>query len=140
MRFLPVAAAFAAMLAAAQLHAQQPGAGRVAAADKTTSAGNLHVVSPGEVVATPEMWFYEQQVRRLDDPAVAFRAISAQKAADRRARLAAMRWYGFSNARPQASIDIVHGPYSPQWIGNGYQPYSWVGPAAGSTMLVPVQR
>ena len=59
------------------------------------------------------MWFYEQQVRRFDDPAVAFRAISAQKAADRRARLSAMRWYGFSNARPQASIDIVHGPYSP---------------------------
>jgi hypothetical protein len=139
MRFLPVAAA-SAILVASQLYAQDPGSPRVAAADRTSSAGSLHVVSPAEVVATPEMWFYEQQVRRLDDPAVAFRAISAQKAADRRARLSAMRWYGLSNARPQASIDIVHGPYSPQWVGNGYQPYSWVGPAAGSTMLVPTQR
>ncbi len=139
MRCMSLAAAVVVMIAS-QLYAQQPDNLRVAAKDNSTTNVPLRVASPGEVPATPEMWFYEQQVQRQDDPAIAFRAISAQKAADRRARMAAMKWYGFSNSRPQASIDVVHGPYSPQWIGNGYQSYSWMGPAANSTLIVPVQR
>jgi hypothetical protein len=139
MRCLSLAAVFA-LFFASPLSAQQPGNLRLAAADTSATPDGLRVVSPGEVLATPEMWFYEQQVRRIDDPALAFREISAQKAAQRRARLATMKWYGLSNSRPQASIDVVHGPYSPQWIGNGYHPYSWAGPAATSTVLVPVQR
>jgi hypothetical protein len=140
MRFLPIATAFAVLLAVSQLRAQDP-ALRLAAKDDSTATAGLRIVSPGEVVATPEMWFYEQQLRRIDDPAVAFRAISAQKAAERRARLAAMRWYGMSNSRPKASIDIVHGPYSPQWSSGGYQPYFWSGgPASTATIYVPVQR
>src|SRR5262249_31764441 len=105
MRSLCVVAAFAVVLTASPLFAQQPITPCLAATDKTPSTAGLHVISPGEVAATPEMWFYEQQIRRYDDPTIAFRAISAQKAAERRARLAAMKWYGFSNSRPQASID-----------------------------------
>lgn len=139
MRYMSLAAAVVVMIAS-QLYAKQPDSLRVAAKDNSTTSIPLRVASPGEVPATPEMWFYEQQIQRQDDPAVAFRAISAQKAADRRARLAAMKWYGFSNSRPQAGIDVVHGLYSPQWIGNGYQPNSWVGPAATATVIVPAPR
>ncbi|MCC7085043.1 MAG: hypothetical protein IT427_08555 [Pirellulales bacterium] len=140
MRYLSAFIVLSALLTASQSLAQQPASPRLAAADKSTTTGALHVISPGEVTATPEMWFYEQQLRRYDDPAIAFRSISAQKAAERRARLAAMKWYGLSNSRPQASIDIVHGPYSPRWVSGGYQPYQWSGPVGTSTVVVPIQR
>src|SRR5215211_1911033 len=53
---------------------------------------------------TPEVWLYTQEWRRHDDPAQAVRRKAEARAAGRIQRLEAMRWFGFSNARPQASV------------------------------------
>jgi hypothetical protein len=94
-----------------------------------TSASTVPAISPGEVQATPEMWFYEQAIRRYDDPKNAVRAAAEFKANQRRARMAAMEWYGYSNLRPASGIDPFAGPLSPTWIGNGYYPQTWVAPS-----------
>ena len=75
----------------------------------TTAHRTIPIMSPGEVTATPEMWFYEQALQRYDDPKYAIRAAAEQRAAQRRARIAAMEWYGYSNSRPLWGIDPVHG-------------------------------
>ena len=91
-------------------------------------------LSSNQVTPTPEMWFYEQRLREYMDPKLAVRRVAEQRAAQRRARLAAMQWYGYSNLRPIASPDPYNGIYSPRWGGNnslypdlwsGYGP-SWV--------------
>jgi hypothetical protein len=76
---------------------------------------------------TQEMWFYSEQMRRYDDPAQAVRRKAEYKAAQRLSRLNAMKWYGFSNTRPQAGATPMMGIYSPAWIGNGYDRYDWSG-------------
>jgi hypothetical protein len=91
-------------------------------------------MSPGEVTATPEMWFYEQALQRYDDPKYAIRAAAEQRAAQRRARIAAMEWYGYSNSRPLWGTDPVHGTLNPQWVGNGYDPFTWVAPSYTSVI------
>ena len=76
---------------------------------------------------TPEMWIYSQELNRHDDPAQAVRRKAELRGAQRMQRIAAMKWFGFSNARPQASTAPMMGVYSPAWIGNGYDRYDWVG-------------
>ena len=93
------------------------------------------IVSPGEVVATPEMWFYEQERLRYADPRQAVRAKAEYRAFQRSRRLAALKWYGFSNSRPVANPDPFHGSYSPRWVGNGYLPSQW---SAGSSTTVVI--
>jgi hypothetical protein len=75
---------------------------------------------------TPELWLYSQEWRRHDDPAQAVRRKAEARTAQRMERLEAMRWYGFSNIRPQASVTPFMSTYSPAWIGNGYDRYDWV--------------
>ena len=94
-------------------------------------------LSPGELQATPEMWFYEQAVRRYDDPKNAVRANAEFRARQRSRRLAALRWFGFSNSRPRANPDPVHGSYSPRWVGKGYEPSHWT--AGGTATIVVAQ-
>jgi hypothetical protein len=94
-------------------------------------------LSPGELQATPEMWFYEQAQRRYDDPKNAVRANAEFRALQRSRRLAALRWFGLSNSRPRANPDPVHGNYSPRWVGNGYSPSHWT---AGGTATIVVAR
>jgi hypothetical protein len=95
--------------------------------------------SLGETSPTPEMWFYEQERRRLEDPQNIVRAAAQQKAAERQHRLAAMAWFGYSNARPSASPDTLNGNYSPRWISNGYMPGQWVG-AGSPTIILQADR
>ena len=76
---------------------------------------------------TPDLWLYSQEWRRHDDPAQAVRRKAEARTAQRMERLAAMRWYGFSNIRPQASVTPFMGAYSPAWMGNGYDRYDWTG-------------
>lgn len=54
-------------------------------------------------VSTPEMWFYLQALKRYDDPQNARRRRAEQVAAERRARIAAQKWFGISKSRPQAN-------------------------------------
>jgi hypothetical protein len=78
-------------------------------------------------VITPDMWYYSQEQRRHDDPQQAVRRKAEQVSEQRAARIAAMKWYGMSNARPAAAATPWMGVYSPAWVGNGYDRYDWVG-------------
>ena len=40
-----------------------------------------------------------------------------------------MKWFGWSQSRPTASSTPWTGVYSPSWVGNGADPYHWVGNA-----------
>jgi hypothetical protein len=75
---------------------------------------------------TPEMWIYSQEMRRYEDPQQMVRRKAEVKSAQRNGRLAAMKWFGFSNSRPQANPVPFMGAYSPTWVGNGYDRYDWV--------------
>ncbi|MFW5693174.1 MAG: hypothetical protein ACOCWL_03065 [Thermoguttaceae bacterium] len=88
-------------------------------------------IAVGELQPTPEMWFYEQYQQQYHDPAVAVRQKAEQRAAQRQNRLAAMRWFGLSNSRPQAGSDPFHGDYSPKWTSNNlHYPGRWTGRGA----------
>jgi hypothetical protein len=96
--------------------AQQPGPRR--AIDRQITPANI----------TPEMWHYTQEQRRHDDPQQAVRRKAELATQLRTERLAAMKWYGMSNARPIASgTPWMSGMYSPAWVGNGQDRYDWVG-------------
>ena len=95
-------------------------------------------VSPGDVTATPEMWFYEQSLRQYNDPKSAVRQKAEFRTAERMRRLAALRWFGFSNSRPIAGVDPIHGDYSPYWSsGNVYQPFRWAGGRTSMVVVTP---
>jgi hypothetical protein len=74
--------------------------------------------SPGEVAATPEMWFYQQYMQQYQDPKMAVRRNAEVRADQRLRRLEAMRWFGLSNARPRAHVDPINDDYSPGWASN----------------------
>jgi hypothetical protein len=81
--------------------------------------------SPGELKATPDMWFYEQYMKEYKDPKTAVRAKAEFDARQRERRLASMRWFGLSNSRPRISPDPVN-VYPPAWSSNTpLQPNRW---------------
>ena len=88
-----------------------------------------------QVAQTEDMWFYLQEHRRYDDPQVVIRRKAERKAEQRRQRLAAMKWFGWSQSRPTASSTPWTGVYSPSWVGNGADPYHWVGNAYLTTAI-----
>jgi hypothetical protein len=94
-------------------------------------------VAPDSLSLTPEMWFYLHQQRRQEDPQVVVRRNAEQKAAARRNRITAMRWFGYSASRPKASTTPFTSQYSTTWTGNSMNPYRWVG-AVGVTAAVQV--
>ena len=96
-------------------------------------------VSLGEVVPTPEMWFYEQYVQQYQDPKAMVRQKAEFRSAARQRRIAARRWFGFSNMRPAASPDPYYGDYSPRWSSNNYfNPFQWNGVAPAVTVVRPI--
>jgi hypothetical protein len=108
---------------------------RVVVRQPVTATTPLPALSPESM--TPEMYLYLQDQRRHDDPAQAVRRKAEMRAAQRMDRIAAMKWFGMSNARPQASAIPMMGVYSPAWIGNGYDRYDWVG-GTGSTATIVI--
>ena len=118
MRQVSIAAFIFALLAAAPDLADGQDLGSVGGA----------TISSGEVAATPDMWFYEQYRREHLDPKLAVRRKAEFRAAQRQSRIAAMRWFGFSNQRPQCSSDPWHGDWSSVWrSNNGTHPLQWNG-------------
>jgi hypothetical protein len=119
MKWLPIALSVAFLLMAVPaLAAERP------AVDLRRGS----TISAGEVTPTPEMWFYEQYVQQYQDPKLAVRRKAEEQSAQRRARIAARRWFGFCNLRPVAGTDPVHGDYSPGWSsGNNLYPFRWNG-------------
>jgi hypothetical protein len=88
-------------------------------------------VSLGSVTPTPGMWLYQRQMEQYEDPKVAVRERAEYRAVQRQRRLAAMRWYGFSNSRPRAGVDPQHSAYSPGWASRSLAyPYRWQGPSS----------
>ena len=85
-------------------------------------------ISPGDLTPTPEMWFYEQYRQEHQDPKVAVRRKAEFRAAQRQRRIAALKWFGFSTARPRVSSDPWHSDYSPGWSSNNsFYPFRWNG-------------
>jgi hypothetical protein len=81
---------------------------------------------------TPEMWFYEQNMREYKNPKNAVRAKAEFDAQQRSNRLATMRWYGYSNSRPRVGADPINS-YSPAWSSNTpLQPNRWQGTGSGA--------
>lgn len=101
-------------------------------------------ISPGEVPATPEMWFYQQGLQQYQDPKVAVREKAEYRTEQRMRRLASLKWFGFSNSRPTAGIDGLHGDYSPSWTANNsHYPFRWNGygqPWVAALPAIPVSR
>lgn len=116
-----------AMLVCSVLAAQDP--------DKLNLANGDQGARLNEMAQTEDMWFYMQELRRYDDPQVVIRRKAEKKADQRRQRLASMKWYGYSQSRPSASPTPSMGVYSPMWIGNGADPYQWIGSAYVTTVL-----
>jgi hypothetical protein len=105
-----------------------PAVGQEKNTDNNTSEVAPVVMSAGTVPATAEMWFYEQHLREYLNPKLAVRRKAEFKAKQRRQRLAAMRWFGFSNQRPAVSPDPFNGDYSSSWTGaDVLHPYRWGG-------------
>jgi hypothetical protein len=95
-----------------------------------------------EISPTPEMWFYEQYMQQYQDPQAAVRKKAEYRSEMRERRLAAMKWFGFSNSRPRVGTDPFNGDYAPAWTSNNrWYPNQWsgvgpnyvIGPPAGST-------
>ncbi|MEX2140512.1 MAG: hypothetical protein WD894_14710 [Pirellulales bacterium] len=104
---------------------------------RTSTTMPAQILSPGEVTATPEMWFYEQERLRDADPRQAVRARAEYRALQRSRRLAALKWFGFSNSRPIVNSDPFHSTYSPRWVGNGYLPSYWVAGSPTPVVIAP---
>ena len=99
-----------------------------------------NAISVGEVTPTPEMWFYQQSYQEYQDPKAAVRRKAEERSAQRRGRLAAMQWFGFSNSRPRAGTDPVHGDYSPTWASqNMNYPFRWNGYGTAAVVVRPVR-
>ena len=94
-------------------------------APATPRGERLPELTPSQM--TPEMYLHLQEQRRHDDPKQAVRRKAEARSASRDARISAMKWYGMSNARPQANPVPFMGTYSPAWIGNGGDRYDWYG-------------
>lgn len=83
-------------------------------------------LSTGVVTPTPEMWFYQEEMRQYMDPKLAVRRAAEIRATERSQRIAALKWYGMSNSRPVCSADPFNGDYSPHWSsGSPNYPYRW---------------
>ena len=91
------------------------------------SIGSPTVALPSSGPVTPEMWFYMQEYQRYQQPKEAVRRKAELRAAQRQNRLEAQRWFGFSKLRPVANPIPYYGTYSPSWVGNAWEPYSWHG-------------
>lgn len=76
---------------------------------------------------TPELWLYEQERIRMDDPAQAVRRKAEIRGIQRSERMAAMKWYGMNNTRPTFSnvTPALGGFGSPSWTSNTYDPNRW---------------
>ena len=92
---------------------------------RESAAEKLPELNPSQV--TPELYLYMQELRRHDDPKQAVRRKAEARAAARDARIAAMKWYGMSNSRPQVNPVPFMGTYSPTWVGNGRDRNDWYG-------------
>jgi hypothetical protein len=77
----------------------------------------------GERIVTEEST-YEPPAPTMEPLSLA-REKAVQRGEQRMARLAAMKWYGFSNSRPTAAVAPFTTMYSPAWQTPGGRPFAW---------------
>lgn len=83
---------------------------------------------PSNVNVTPEMWMYMHEYRRQQDPKVAIRKKAEFRAQQRRNRIEAQKWFGYSKLRPTASaIPHYSNSHGTRWTGLPWSPYQWSG-------------
>ena len=104
----------AMLLTATEVRAQQN--------RKTKPEGQANTFTP-----SPSHWYVERQANTYDDPKAIARSRAAFRAQQRQFRISARKWFGYSNARPQASGTPWMGSYSPGWSGSSARPYVWYG-------------
>ena len=130
MRWLPIGMALLVVLMAMPAEAQKP-------AESGSTLRFSGGITPGEVTATPEMWFYQEQMARRDSPKEAVRRKAELRTTQREARLAARRWYGVSLMRPTTSTAIMNGESAAVWTGGDpLYPYRW----RGTSPVIVVNR
>jgi len=93
--------------------------------------------TPAAINPTPEMWFYEQERTRYEDPKGAVRRKAELRSAQRANRIASLKWYGMSNSRPAVSTVPYFGTYSPTWTAPGLDPYRWRASAPTTVVVRP---
>lgn len=81
----------------------------------------------GDPGMTPDLWWRMKMLKEAKDPQTAVQAKAAARAAARRQRIAARKWYGMSNARPVVNTTPFFGDYSPRWVGHTQYPDRWTG-------------
>ncbi len=127
MKWLPAALLIVLGMAASPVMAEKP---------STAAPLFSGTISPGALTPTPEMWFYEQGMRQYMDPQLAVRQRAEFRANQRDYRLAARRWFGYSNLRPTVGTDSIHSETKPHWSGtNSVYPNRWSG---GSAVVVGI--
>ena len=130
MKRLAIAFAVLSALGAKAVWAQTPAVTPAVSATRSQQRS----ISLDDLKPTTDMWFYEQAMRQYQDPKMAVRRAAEARADQRQQRLAAMRWFGFSNSRPRANSDPIHSDYSPGWSSNNYySPFRWFG--GGDTVV-----
>jgi hypothetical protein len=113
-----------------------PATARPIAAVPVSSSSQVRV-SLSTLTPTPEMWFYEQMRADYNDVALQARRRAEWNAAQRRARIAAREWYGYSNSRPTAHPTPFTYYYSAQWGSNTSNPFIWS--ARANPVFVPAR-
>ncbi len=107
--------------------------------DHVPAGAVAHESSLGAIAPTPQMWFYEQERMRQDDPKLAVRRRAEQRGQQRQDRLAALQWFGFSNSRPNVSATPWFGGYSAYWGSNTYDPLRWRASTAPVMVVKPYE-
>ena len=132
MKRLLALALFASLTLAASTFAQEANEGKEPApvdavrhVVRDSHEEKIPELNPSQV--TPELYLYMQDLRRHDDPQQAVRRKAEARTAAREGRITAMKWFGMSNARPQANPVPFMGSYSPTWIGSRNERYDWYG-------------
>ncbi len=114
----------------AQIFAPEPTPAPTATEATPTAA---KVTEP--IVTTPEIWFYQEQMRRYDDPKTMVRQRAEFRAAQRRNRLAASQWFGYNNLRPTANPVPFMYQYTTTWSGNSSYLNNWSSGRASSPVI-----
>lgn len=104
----------------------------------STPAASSEGVSQGAPAPTAEMWLYQQYKSDYQDPKMAVRKKAEFRARQRLNRLAALKWFGFSNQRPTCTSDPFHGDWSAAWrSNNSFYPSRWQGTGYGWIVVRP---
>jgi hypothetical protein len=86
--------------------------------------------SPGEAMMSSAARAHEQHLLQSQAAAESIKRAAVARAEQRTRRLESQRWYGISNSRPTAGVDLIDGDYSAHWVSNyPFYPYRWIGGA-----------